>query len=225
MTSQEDGDVVDAGPVDGTILWAGDAGGLREPSRRALVQLLRGPYVSAARHPALWGAVLNDQEQLRARLADMFLELVVDVDQEVAFIRNVDVDGLDAPRVVRTAPLTFMDTALLLHLRQQLLTGGVGERVIVGIDEVREHLAVYQPASDADHAGFAKRISASWEKLKKYGLLSTTSTEDRFEVSPVLRLVFGPEQIAAVRAEYARLASDTDDEGRATDDADPQGQP
>lgn len=220
-------------PTDGTSLWAGDAGALRAPSRRALVQLLRGPYLSAARHPALWGALLNDEEPLRARLADMYLELVVDFDQQLAFVRNVDAEGIDAPRVVRTAPLTFMDTAMLLHLRQHLLTVGVGERAIVGLDEVQDHLAVYQPAGDGDHAGFAKRVNASWEKLKKYGLLSPTTTEERLEVSPVLRLVFGPDQIAAVRAEYARLASPAaaaddvtaDDPGTGVDRGDQGGEP
>lgn len=196
---------------DGTPLWSGDPGALRASSRRALVQLLRGPYVSSTRHPGLWGAVLNDEPALRTRLADMYLELVVDLDQQVAFVRNVDVEGLDAPRVVRTAPLTFMDTAMLLHLRQQLLTASAGDRAIVGLDEVQDHLAIYRSAQDADPAGFAKRVTASWEKLKKYGLLSATTTEGRFEISPVLRLVFGPEQIAAVRAEYARLATDGPD--------------
>ena len=193
------------GNDDVTRLWPGDAGTLLAGSRRALVQLLRGPYLSAARHAQLWGALLRDEPAVRARLADLFLELVVDLDEQIAFVRNVDVDEVDAPRVVRTAPLTFMDTAMLLHLRQQLLTAGAGERAIVGQDEVQDHLAVYRPPGDADPAGYAKRVNASWEKLKRYGILAPTSTEGRFEVSPVLRLVFGPDQIAAVRAEYARL--------------------
>lgn len=188
-------------------LWPGDPGTLRAPSRRALVQLLRGPYLSAARHPALWSALLTDEATLRSRLADLFLDLVVDTDQEVAFVRNVDHDDVDTPRVVRSAPLTFMDTALLLHLRQRLLGASGGERVIVGQEEVVDHLMVYRGADDTDQHGFTKRITASWEKVKKYGLLAATSTEGRYEVSPVLRLIFGPDQIAAVRAQYATLAA------------------
>lgn len=199
--------------VGGEGLWSGDPGTLRAPSRRALVQLLRGPYLAAGRHPQLWGALLNDESALRSRLADLFLDLVVDTEQQVAFVRNVDEDDVDTPRVVRTAPLTFMDTALLLHLRAQLLGAGPGERVIVGQDEVTDHLTVYRAAQDTDASGFVRRIAASWEKLKKYGLLQATTTEGRFEVSPVLRLVFGPEQIAAVREQYAVLAARAD-EGR-----------
>lgn len=185
-------------------LWDGDGGTLREPSRRALVQLLRGPYLSAARHANLWSALLADEDQIRSRLADMFLDLVADHESQVAFVRNIGTP--DAPKVMRTASLTFLDTAMLLHLRQQLLHDSHGTRTIVGADEVADQLQVYRGSDNADPAGFAKRIDSSWNKMVRFGLLAPTSTEGRFEVSPVLRLVFGPEEIAAVRAEYRRLA-------------------
>jgi hypothetical protein len=193
----------------GRELWSGDTGSMRAPSRRALVQLLRGPYLSSDRHGKLWGALLNDEAPIRSRLADLYLDLVVDTEAQVAFVRNVDSVAADAPRVVRTATLTFMDTAMLLHLRHQLLAAGGAERVIVGQDEVTDQLGVYREGDNADPAGYAKRINASWTKLVKYGILAPTSTEGRFEISPVLRLVFGAEQIAAVQAEYARLAMPT----------------
>lgn len=186
-------------------LWDGDGGTLRESSRRALVQLLRGPYLSATSHGRLWTALLADEDAIRSRLSDMFLELVTDDGAQVAFVRNAGAQ-IDAPKVMRTAALTFLDTALLLHLRQQLLHESTGNKAIVGVDEVADQLQVYRGKDGADPAGFAKRINTSWAKMIKYGLLSATSTEGRYVVSPVLRLVFGPEEIAAVRNEYTRLA-------------------
>lgn len=188
-----------------SALWTGDSGSLREPSRRALVQLLRGPYLSGASHGRLWAALLADEDAIRSRLSDMFLELITDDAAQVAFVRNAGED-IDAPKVMRTATLTFLDTALLLHLRQQLLHETTGNQAIVGADEVADQLQVYRGKDAADPAGFAKRINTSWQKMVKYGLLSATSTEGRYVVSPVLRLVFGPEEIAAVRNEYSRLA-------------------
>ncbi|UNX55173.1 DUF4194 domain-containing protein [Georgenia sp. TF02-10] len=205
LTDAGEGVLADQAPADGG-LWPGDTGTLREPSRRALVQLLRGPYVSADRQGHLWRAVLNDEAAIRSRLADVFLDLVVDTEAQVAFVRNADTGGLDAPRVVRSAPMTFMDTALVLHLRQLLLQSAGSERVIVGQDEVSDQLQVYRGRDNADPAMFGKRINASWRKLEQYGILARTSTEGRYEISPVLRLVFGAEEIAAVQAEYARLA-------------------
>ncbi|HLS32991.1 MAG TPA: DUF4194 domain-containing protein, partial [Brevibacterium sp.] len=161
-------ETVDAAP---SPLWTGDTGTLRETSRRALVQLLRGPYLSGRRHPQLWAALLGDEPPIRSRLADLFLDLVVDTETEVAFVRNAEPDSIEAPRVVRSAAMTFMDTAMLLHLRQLLLQAGSGERVIVGADEVADQLQVYRGRDDADPALFARRINASWTKLEKYGIL------------------------------------------------------
>lgn len=195
--------------VSDVVLWDGDKGTLREPSRRVLVQLLRGPYLSASRHGNLWTALLSDEDAVRSSLADLFLDLVTDHAAQVAFVRNTSAD-VDAPKVMRTATLTFLDTALLLHLRQTLLQESGGRKTIVGADEVADQLQVYQGKDNADIAGFSKRINSSWQKMVKYGLLAATSTEGRFEVSPVLRLVFGAEEIAAVQAEYRRLAAEVE---------------
>ncbi|MDQ0924541.1 hypothetical protein QF038_003049 [Pseudarthrobacter sp. W1I19] len=197
------------GPLSDVALWEGDTGTLREPSRRVLVQLLRGPYLSASRHGNLWTALLSDEDAVRSSLADLFLDLVTDHAAQVAFVRNTSAD-VDAPKVMRTATLTFLDTALLLHLRQTLLQESGGRKTIVGADEVADQLQVYRGKDNADVAGFSKRINSSWQKMVKYGLLAATSTEGRFEVSPVLRLVFGAEEIAAVQAEYRRLAAEVE---------------
>ncbi|TRW45735.1 DUF4194 domain-containing protein [Georgenia yuyongxinii] len=206
-------------------LWHGDTGSLREPSRRALAALVKGPYVSAERHAELWRALVADTEEIRSRLADLFLDLVVDDTLGVAFIRGAQTEAGNAPQVVRTLPLTFIDTVLLLHLRGELVRSGGAGRVIVGKDEVYEQLSVYRSAASTDEAGFTKRINASWTKFEKQNLLVKTSTDGRFEVSPVLRLVFGPEEIAAVAAEYKRLlarggAATPDNEPRDTDEDD-----
>jgi len=197
------------GPLSDVALWEGDMGTLREPSRRVLVQLLRGPYLSASRHGNLWTALLSDEDAVRSSLADLFLDLVTDHAAQVAFVRNTSAE-VDAPKVMRTATLTFLDTALLLHLRQTLLQESGGRKTIVGADEVADQLQVYRGKDNADIAGFSKRINSSWQKMVKYGLLAATSTEGRFEVSPVLRLVFGAAEIAAVQAEYRRLAAEVE---------------
>ncbi|MDO5501271.1 MAG: DUF4194 domain-containing protein, partial [Propionibacteriaceae bacterium] len=92
-------------------LFAGDPGELAETTRRALVQLLRGPYVSRRLHAKLWSAVIADEEALRRRLGDLFLELVLDPESEVAFVRNLEAEELALPRVIRSSRLTLLDTA------------------------------------------------------------------------------------------------------------------
>ena len=38
------------------VLFPGDTGRLADASRRALLELIRGPYLSAAQNPAVWSA-------------------------------------------------------------------------------------------------------------------------------------------------------------------------
>ena len=189
-----------------TALWAGDSGVLGEQSRRALLELVKGPYLSGAKAPALWSALLVDEPAIRSRLHELFLELVIDRVGEFAFVRNVETNEIAAPRTVRTAALTFLDTAMLLVLRQSLLAGESEARVIVGQEEIFEQLRVYRTA-DRDEADFDRRLNASWQTMKnKLRVIHQAGTEDRAEISPVLRLIVDAEQVAAIGAEYRRIA-------------------
>ncbi|MCB8912505.1 DUF4194 domain-containing protein [Rhodococcus rhodochrous] len=189
-------------------LYSGDTGELELDTRRALVQLLKGPLITASKHPEVWRTVIRDERVLRSRLADVFLDLVVDEDEQLAFTRPSETGEHRTPAVLRTERLTFMDTVMLLSLRQLLLRAQPGERVIVDFDEVIEQLEMYRAATSTDPAGFRRRVNSSWEKMKKYSLLAPTSTEGRMEVSPVLRQLFDADQVAAVEAEFRRIVAE-----------------
>ncbi|WP_255579180.1 DUF4194 domain-containing protein [Cryobacterium sp. PAMC25264] len=187
-------------------LWAGDTGVISEQSRRALLELIKGPYLSGVKAPALWSALLSDEAGVRSRLHELFLELVIDRVGEFAFVRNVSTDELKAPSAVRTAALTFLDTAMLLVLRQMLLAGEGDGRVIVGQEDVFEQLRVYRTA-DRDESDFNKRLNSTWLKMKNtLRVIHQAGAEDRAEISPVLRLIVDANQIAAIGAEYRRIA-------------------
>jgi hypothetical protein len=192
-------------------LYQGDCGQLQIETRRALVQLLLGPALDARRHPRLWPVLIRDEAVLRSRLADLFLELVIDVDQKVAFTRQADVGELEAPILLRRAPLTFVDSVILLLLRQRLTQAEVrGERAVVETIEIMEQLAPYERAANTDHAGFQKRIRASIEKMKDHSILQKIrGSEDRYEISPTLKLLFSAEHIAELTRQYQELTDAT----------------
>lgn len=210
---------VDDDPAMSTGLWAGDTGALSEGSRRALLRLVKGPYLSGHDSPSLWSALLADERAIRSRLHELFLELVVDATGEFAFVRNVSTDELATPATVRTETLTFMDTAMLLVLRQALLTADTDGRVIVGKDEVFEQLRVYR-TPDRDEHDFDRRMNASWLKMRNtlrlvHSAARAGEDEDRVEISPVVRLLVDPDQVRAISAEYAKIAADPDARGAA----------
>ena len=199
---------------DSGALWDGDTGGLVERSRRALVDLVKGPYLARARRRELWEAMLADEASIRSRLHDLFLDVVIDRENEIAFVRPVELDS--APEVVRTRSLTFMDTAMLLVLRQTLLAEEGRGRAIVGQDELFDALAVYRKGG-RDEADFRKRVNASWANMQTLGLLHPTE-EGRAEISPIVRFLVDAERVAAIQGAYDRaVAGDRPDDAGGED--------
>ncbi|MCL2653228.1 MAG: DUF4194 domain-containing protein, partial [Propionibacteriaceae bacterium] len=170
-------------------------------ARRALVQLVKGPYLTRERNPNLWVALENSEAGIRAGLDNLFLELVLDREQGLAFVRNIRDE--DAPKVIRAMRLTLIDTALVLFLRERLLHAS--DRAFIGRDEIDDQLQVYGPASGTDPVTMNSRINSSVEKMKKNSILQAMDEEGRFEISPVLRMVFDADEVAAVSDEVRAL--------------------
>jgi hypothetical protein len=191
-------------------LFAGDTGELPFQIRRVFVQLLSGPSLDGRRHSKLWPVFLHAERILRSRFSELFLELVVDYDQQVAFTRQANTGDLEAPVLLRRSPLTFIDSVLLLFLRQRLTQADAhGERAAVDLDEIIESVSLYQQTASTDHAGFSKKVQASIEKLKSNSILQKIrGNESRFEVSPVLKLLFSAEEVQALAHEYRTLADE-----------------
>lgn len=204
-----------------------DTGGLPLETRRVLVQLLLGPSLDAQRQTKLWPVLLRDERVVRSRLHELFLDLVIDYDQKVAFTRQLVAPDLDAPVLLRKAPLTFLQSALLLFLREQLIQAEArGERAAVSYQQMVEHLAAFEVENNSDHAKFERQSGNAVERAKDLSLIrKLRGGEERYEVSPTLKLLFPAEEIQALAQTYARLStggtgipndgseSDTEEEG------------
>ncbi|MGX0780566.1 uncharacterized protein DUF4194 [Dermabacter hominis] len=193
---------------DEDLTYAGSTGGaLVEDSRRVLVALLQGPYLDGRRDPQRYGQLLRDRAYIEQRLADMFLELVLDDDAQVAFVRQSE-DDPDAPKLLRRLTgLNRLDTVLLLVLRQHLLTqSSRGQRAVVSEMELVSTLSTYRRTDSTDEAGFTKDIRSSIAKLQRAGLLEEQG--DSYEVSPVLKLMITPDTAREFIDLYMRAGDD-----------------
>ncbi|WP_414649878.1 DUF4194 domain-containing protein [Dyella sp.] len=200
----------------GNGLFEGDTGRLPLDARRVLCQLLAGPSVDAGRHGQLWPVLLRHESVLRAHLCDLFLELVLDREAGVAFVRQADTGELDTPVLLRTSPLTFLDSVLLLHLRQQLAEADAqGLRAVVEETVLTDVLSVYEKSVSTDRAGFGKRVTQAIGKMKEnHILVKLRGGEERYEVSPALKLLFSAEDVQALTRVYRELGEDGTEEGR-----------
>lgn len=202
-------------------VFPGDLGCIPHATRRVLVQLLLGPAVDGRRQGNLWAVLLRDEAVLRERLHELFLELVVDHDQKVAFTRQVIADDIEIPILLRRANLTFLESVLILFLRQRLTQADTqGDRAVVSCLEMMEHLSVYERTSNVDHARFDKQCQGAIDKAKKLNFLQKIrGADDRFEVSPTLKLLFPVEEIQALTRTYVEvLQRGQSDESEMTDE-------
>ncbi|HLS33350.1 MAG TPA: DUF4194 domain-containing protein [Brevibacterium sp.] len=191
-----------------SALWRGDTGTLHEASRRVLLELLKGPYVSGSQNPGLWSALVADQVTIRSRLHDLFLDLVLDEFDEFAFTRKVETHDLQVPSALRAERLTFLDTAMLLVLRQFLLAAPGEERVIVGRDEVYEQLSVYR---DGDESTFLRNLNGSWGRMVNKLRVLHSAGEDRFQISPMVRFLIDEDRVRELTAVYRGIAGVADE--------------
>ncbi|MGJ7538515.1 MULTISPECIES: DUF4194 domain-containing protein [unclassified Variovorax] len=190
------------------MLFQSDKGELRGETRRALVALLAGPSVDGERQPKLWYVLKRDEAVLRSRLNELFLDMALDDENRVAFIRQVPQQGdTDIPVLLRRQPLTFLQSAALLVLRAALASASAaGQRAVVSGAELIADLAAYEDPSKSDKARFSKQSLAVVEALKKVSILRPIpGSTDRYEVSPTLSLLMPAEQLAALAKTYESL--------------------
>jgi hypothetical protein len=142
---------------------------------------------------------------IRSRLHELFLDLVLDRDTQVAYTRQRQGEAGSFPVLLRKAPLNFLESALVIYLRQQLLQGAAAdERVVVSQQELHDHLAVFERTGNQDRSGFEGKTCAAVDKLHKLGLLRRLGRGgERFEVSPTLKLLFSARTSSGSRARCA----------------------
>ena len=189
---------------------AGDR--LPEPARRSLVSLLMNRYVSRARHRMAWEGILTYENDLRARLDEMYLNLVVDHEAEVAFKRQQD--GDDVPRVLRREKALTRDASfVLIFLRREYAFADPDDgAVVITRDQIGEFLRAYREDGDGDDARFSRRVDAAINALiKPWQILEPDPAVDYlFTISPVIVPLVGVDEMRRLEAAFRLAAADPD---------------
>ena len=203
-------------------------------ARRALISLMRQGVVLAPRKARVFEALVRHEAPVRAHLAELYLELVLDESAGVAFIRNRSAeasdgdaadaaddpdgaldDAADTATLISRRTLPLYDTLLLLILRkhyQERQTSGE-RRVVIDIERVESAFVPFLPLTASDR-GERRKLNAAMTRLVDKRLLSRVRGDDeRFEITPVIRYVVDAEFLDALLAEYERLAGGSGNAG------------
>lgn len=165
-------------------------------ARRALASLMMSRFITRSRNRPVWDALLAHENEIRERLADMFLLLEIDKEYEVAFKRQDPSE--DAPRVLRRdKPLQRDASLLLLHLRKEhMFADATDDPVAITLAQVAEFLRPFREDGDGDGAKFERRTDAAIRALVDLRLLTPDPDADYlFTVSPVVVPLVGADEV------------------------------
>ncbi|MDX1656383.1 MAG: DUF4194 domain-containing protein [Candidatus Competibacteraceae bacterium] len=185
--------------------------------RRALVELLRRGVVMADSRRRVFEVLCRHQAAIEARLADLYLRLLLDRQGGLALLLRDD-DGQESgdeeedeegAGLIPRRTLSLYDTLLLLVLRkyyQERETAGE-QRIIVDLERLETLLNPFLPLSNSSRSD-RRRLSGTLEKFKDSRVLAAVrGEEERFEITPVIRHVVNAQFLERMLADYRRLAA------------------
>ena len=186
---------------DDAALFAGDTGVLPYEARRALALVLQRRYLSAAAHPAEGKALLAHQNVLGSRCHDLFVELVVDRDYEIAYKRQVREAGLSIPVLLKDEPYKRVETLLMLFARNRFRQEqGAGERAAhVDAEELVDYALGFLAADETNLAARRREVDNAIATLVREHVLDEVA-EGRYRVQPVVEILLPVERLRELTA-------------------------
>ncbi|NUW31584.1 DUF4194 domain-containing protein [Nonomuraea sp. SMC257] len=230
-----DEDLADDSDADRSTLalFSGDEGGLSLEQRRALVCLMRNKFVSAAGNPAEWRVIREHSRLLKSRLNDMFLDLHVDLQHEVAYKRKVISDGADFPTLLKNTAYTREETILLVYLRHRYRAEQQAghDDVTVERQELLDYIATFRPPHATDRSRDKGRADKAVDNMVASRVLTRTNDVDRLRISSVIAVLLPLARLAELHewliaknggqgSTAEDLGTDIDDELQDVDEAD-----
>jgi hypothetical protein len=191
---------------------APENGRLQPEARRALVSLLKHGVILAGRKGRLFETICRYQSEVRSHLADIYLKLMLDERAGVVFVAQIDEDDSDEEitSLITRRTLSLYDTLLLLVLRKhyQDRESAGEQRIIIDLERIESNLSPFLPLTNSAKLDRKKLIVALNKMIEKRLLSKVRGSNDRLEITPVIRYVVNAQFLEKMLKEYQQLASE-----------------
>lgn len=182
-------------------MFEGDTSALFPEQRRCLHALLKQRYLSADSHPELWAVLLANQDMIKSRLNELFFELHLDRDHQIAFKRQASTEtGDPLPSLLRDVSHTKEETIVMVFLRQRFFAQRQEGEDVVFVDRqtLLDEVADQRPEHATHRAMDQKRVLKAIDGLVTAGVLLKTADPDRFRISPIIEVLLPIEKLRAL---------------------------
>jgi hypothetical protein len=190
--------------------------GLPPAARKVLYRLLTQRFILRARRGVDedWSTLLTYQEELTVRLADLFFDLTINLEEGVAFKRRTEGENVPSGLIRQERHLGREASFLLLFLRQEAAHTDPEEDTLITRDQATEFLRPYRQSGNTDDARFTSHVTTAIRQLEDLKLLKQDRDADYlYTVSPAVPALIGIEEVTELEASYTRaLATAGDDD-------------
>ena len=165
-----------------------------------------------------WETLRANQDKVRHYFQQIGLELIMDEAEGFAFLRQMEVEGVDRiPRLTRRQPMTYQATLLLACLREEFCRFDTSSpdatRLTKTEGELQDLIAAYLTET-TNQVRDLSRISSAIQRLESLGFLEKVGEDpDTYEVKSIIKARLGPEQLEELKqrlSEYAKSDTATD---------------
>lgn len=158
----------------------------------------------------LWETLRTERDEVAHYFQQIGQELVIDEAEGYAFLRQIELDGVDrVPRVGRRQALGYTATLLLVCLREELARFDAAPedstRLIRTRQQLRELVGQFLPETN-NQIRDVRTIDTAIKRVTELGFLRVfgSAESETFEVMRILKARFGPSELEQVKERLAR---------------------
>jgi hypothetical protein len=159
---------------------------------------------------SLWETLRSERDEVAHYFRQIGQELVVDDAEGYAFLRQIEMDGVErVPRVGRRQTLGYTATLLLVCLREELArfdsAPDDSTRLVKTRQQLRDLVGQFLPETN-NQIRDARTIDAAIKRVTELGFLRTfgSAESETFEVMRILKARFGPSELERIKERLAR---------------------
>lgn len=192
-------------------------------AKKTLVYLMRQGVVLQSQKPQVFANVLQYQEMIARHLSEVYLSLIIDERQGVLFVARSDYqetqdepsdfddemsDEEDTSSLISRRVISVYDSLLLLILRKyyQERENAGEQQIIIDIEKLEDLLSPFLPLTNYESKDKKKLLARINGLLKPHKIVQNIrNSDDRFEITPMIRYVVNADFLKAMLTEYETL--------------------
>lgn len=184
---------------------------LPKEAKHALVALLKNGVILASQKNNLFSIISHYHVQIDSYLANIYLKLILDPTTGVAYVAQMSEtleENDEISPLIHRRQLTVHDTLILLVLRKYFQDREtVGEsKIIISFEHIEELLKPFAPITN--HSTIERKsLNAALNRMKERHILANVrGSNDRYEITPIIRYVVNANFLENMLLEYKKLS-------------------